>query len=101
MHEAASQGWSTQALERQIGTLYYDRLLASFDRTAVEQDQAQSQLRPLKTPRDFVRDPVMLEFLGVPGTERLLEADLDRALLDNLQAFLLKLGRALPGTICS
>ncbi len=66
MHEAASQGWTTRALERQIGTLYYDRLLASSDRTAVEQ-KAQSQLRPLKTPRDFVRDPVMLEFLGVPG----------------------------------
>lgn len=66
MHEAASQGWTTRALERQIGTLYYDRLLASSDRTAVEQE-AQSQLRPLKTPRDFVRDPVMLELLGVPG----------------------------------
>ncbi len=92
MNEGAGQGWTTRALERQISTLYYERLLASSDRSAVEQE-GQRRLRPLQMPRDFVRDPVMLEFLGVPGTERLLEADLERALLDNLQAFLLELGR--------
>ncbi len=92
MKEAASQGWTTRALERQINTLYYERLLASSDRTAVE-DEANGGIAPLQTQRDFVRDPVMLEFLGLPGVGRLLEADLERALLDNLQAFLLELGR--------
>lgn len=92
MNEAATQGWTTRALERQINTLYYERLLASSDRRAVE-EEASGVIAPLHTPRDFVRDPVMLEFLGIPGVGRLLEADLERALLNNLQAFLLELGR--------
>jgi predicted nuclease of restriction endonuclease-like (RecB) superfamily len=92
MNEAAGQGWTTRSLERQISTLYYERLLATTDRAAVE-NEARGKLAPYQTPRDFVRDPVMLEFLGLPGVGRLLEADLERALLDNLQAFLLELGR--------
>jgi len=92
MAEAVAQGWTTRALERQISTLYYERLLGSSDRSAVKQE-ASNAITPLQTPRDFVRDPVMLEFLGLPGVGRLLEADLERALLDNLQAFLLELGR--------
>jgi predicted nuclease of restriction endonuclease-like (RecB) superfamily len=93
MNEAADQGWSTRALERQIGTLYYERLLASSDRQAVEQE-ATANLVPLEqNPREFVRDPVILEFLGLPGTGKLLESELEQALLDNLQAFLLELGK--------
>ncbi|MDP0977432.1 DUF1016 N-terminal domain-containing protein, partial [Klebsiella pneumoniae] len=65
MNESAIQNWSTRALERQIGTLYYERLLASQDRTAVK-EEAQAKLTGLKqTPREFVRDPVVLEFLGL------------------------------------
>lgn len=93
MNEAAGQNWSTRALDRQIGTLYYERLLASGDRQAV-QAEAAAKLAPLqRTPRDFVRDPVMLEFLGLPEAGRLLEADLEQALIDKLQAFLLELGK--------
>jgi predicted nuclease of restriction endonuclease-like (RecB) superfamily len=92
MKEAASQGWTTRSLARQISTLYYERLLATSDRPAVE-NEAKGNLALSQTPRDFVRDPVMLEFLGLPGVGRLLEADLEKALLDNLQAFLLELGR--------
>lgn len=93
MNEAAEQNWSTRALDRQMGTLYYERLLASQDRQAV-QDEAAGNIAPLQqTPREFVRDPVMLEFLGLPDTGRLLEADLEQALIDKLQAFLLELGK--------
>lgn len=46
-----------------------------------------------KPPREFVRDPVLLEFLGLPETGRLLEADLEQALINKLQAFLLELGK--------
>jgi predicted nuclease of restriction endonuclease-like (RecB) superfamily len=92
MKEAASQTWTTRALDRQISTLYYERLLASSDRKAVEHE-AGVAIAQLQTPRSFVRDPVMLEFLGLPGVGRLLEAELEKALLDNLQAFLLELGR--------
>jgi predicted nuclease of restriction endonuclease-like (RecB) superfamily len=85
MKEAATEGWTTRALERQINSLYYERLLASSDRSAAERE-ASGAIAPLQTPRGFVRDPVMLEFLGLPGVGRLLEADLERALLDNLQS---------------
>jgi predicted nuclease of restriction endonuclease-like (RecB) superfamily len=93
MAEAASQHWSSRALERQIGTLYYERLLSSQDRTAVQQE-AENQTRPLseQDARNYLRDPYVLDFLNLPG-ERYLEADLERGLIDNLQAFLLELGK--------
>jgi predicted nuclease of restriction endonuclease-like (RecB) superfamily len=73
--------------------LYYERLLASQDRAAVERE-ARSELMPFKTnPREFVRDPVLLEFLGMPNTGALLESDLEQALMNQLQAFLLELGK--------
>lgn len=93
MNEAATQNWSTRALERQIGTLYYERLLASQDRAAVELEAA-SKLQALgKSPREFVRDPVLLEFLGLPNAGSMLEGELEQALIDQLQSFLLELGK--------
>ena len=74
MHEAVTQGWSSRALERQINTLYYERLLASQDKAAVIAE-ANTNTQPFnRNPREFVRDPIMLEFLGLPGTGRLLES---------------------------
>jgi predicted nuclease of restriction endonuclease-like (RecB) superfamily len=96
MQEAAAQNWSTRVLERHLGTLYYERLLSSQDKGAlIAQTQASVQADPLlgSSPRDFVRDPVILEFLGLPGMGRLLESDLERALMDKLQHFLLELGK--------
>lgn len=93
MNKAATQHWSTRALERQIGTLYYERLLASQDRAAVEQEAA-SKLQALgKSPHEFVRDPVLLEFLGLPNAGTMLEGELEQALIDQLQSFLLELGK--------
>lgn len=93
MHEAADQHWSTRALDRQIGTLYYERLLASHDRDSVRTEAATRTAELARTPREFIRDPVMLEFLGLPGVGRLLESELEDALLGNLQGFLLELGK--------
>jgi predicted nuclease of restriction endonuclease-like (RecB) superfamily len=93
MQEAVNQNWGSRALERQTKTLYYERLLASQDKAAVEKE-AEMNLAPLnQSPREFVRDPVLLEFLGLPGTGRLLESDLEQGLMDKLQVFLLELGK--------
>jgi len=93
MQEAAAQNWSSRALERQIGTLYYERLLLSQDKAAVAAE-ARENLAPLeRSPRAFVRDPVMLEFLGLPNAGKLLESSLEQALMDKLQDFLLELGK--------
>ena len=93
MNEAADQNWNTRALDRQIGTLYYERILASQDRQPIR-EEAGVQLSALAvTPRDFIHDPVMLEFLGLPNSGKLLESRLEDALIGNLQSFLLELGK--------
>jgi predicted nuclease of restriction endonuclease-like (RecB) superfamily len=93
LQQAAQENWSSRALERQIGTLFYERLLLSKDKTAVTAE-AQANLNALEqSPRAFVRDPVMLEFLGLPETGRLLESGLEQALMNKLQQFLLELGK--------
>ena len=93
INEAITQNWSSRALDRQVNRLYYERLLASRDRKAVR-DEAEEKLAELPpSPRDFVRDPVLLEFLGLPETGRLLENDLEKRLIEHLQSFLLELGK--------
>jgi predicted nuclease of restriction endonuclease-like (RecB) superfamily len=93
MNESASQNWSSRALERQINTLYYERLLASRDRYSVQQEAA-TNIQQMKTsPRDFIRDPVVLEFLGLPSAGRLQESEIEQALIEQLQGFLLELGK--------
>ena len=93
VNEAAAQNWSTRALERQIGSLYYERLLLSQDKAGVTAE-AQANLAALEqSPRAFVRDPVILEFLGMTDTGRQLEATLETALMDKLQQFLMELGK--------
>lgn len=93
--EAAAQTWSVTALDRQISTLHYERLLSSQDKAAVQAEAAALIQRdaPLD-PRDFIRDPYVLEFLGAqPGAAALYEKDVEQGLLDNLQKFLLELGK--------
>ncbi|MDD4928975.1 MAG: PDDEXK nuclease domain-containing protein [Gallionella sp.] len=92
MDEAAAQNWSSRALDRQIGTLYYERLLSSRDREPVEAE-ARTNTNALASPRELVRDPVVLEFLGMPEAGRVLERDLEQGLMNHLQSFLLELGK--------
>ena len=91
--ESARQIWSSRALERQIGTLYYERLLASKQKKPVRAEAVRKLKTLEKSPREFVRDPVLLEFLGLPNTGKLLESTLEHSLIENLQAFLLELGK--------
>ena len=92
--EAVSQTWSVAALSRQISTLYYQRLLSSQDRAGVEAE-AQALIRrdAPSDPRDFIRDPYVLEFLQASPGAGLYEKDLEQGLLDQLQKFLLELGK--------
>ena len=93
MLETAGQNWSTRVLERQIGSLFYERLLSSKDKQGLLEDSRELVRSEKGSPRDFVRDPVMLEFLGVPDSAGLLESDLEQALMNKLQQFLLELGK--------
>ena len=93
MNESASQNWSSRALERQINTLYYERLLASRDRCAVKQEAAVNIQQMKGSPRDLIRDPVVAEFLGLPHAGRLQESEIEQALIEQLQGFLLERGK--------
>jgi predicted nuclease of restriction endonuclease-like (RecB) superfamily len=92
--EAVEQGWSVRALDRQIGTLYYERLLSSQDKAAVQAEAgALIQAQAAPDPRDFIRDPYVLEFLGAQPGAALYEKDVEQGLLDQLHKFLLELGK--------
>jgi len=91
--ETISQNWSSRALERQISRLYYERLLSSRDKKTVRKEAEEKIAELPSSPRDFVRDPVLLEFLGLSEMGRLLETDLEQRLIDHLQSFLLELGK--------
>ncbi|MBQ7735292.1 MAG: DUF1016 family protein [Bacteroidales bacterium] len=91
MNEAADCVWSTRQLDRQISTLYYERLLASKDKAPIV-SEAKEKMAQL-APQHFIRDPFVLEFLDLKDYPALHESDLEQALIDHLQQFLLELGR--------
>jgi len=92
--EAAAQGWSVRALDRQISTLFYERLLGSQDKAGVHAEARALVSRDAPAdPRDFIRDPYVLEFLGALPDAGLYELDLEQGLLDQLQKFLMELGK--------
>ena len=91
--EAIRSSWSTRALERQIHVFYYERILASNDRPSVEQEAAE-KTAPLSTSlRDFIKDPYVLEFLNIKADHTLREDELEQLIMNNLQQFILELGR--------
>ena len=91
MDETIASAWSSRQLERQISTLYYERLLASREQTPVKDEAA--ELTVSLAAENFIKDPYVLEFLDLKDYPSLRESDLEQALIDKLQGFLLELGR--------
>ena len=91
MDEAIASAWSSRQLERQISTLYYERLLASREQAPVKAEAA--ELTASLATENFIKDPYVLEFLDLKDYPALRESDLEQALIDKLQEFLLELGR--------
>ena len=91
MDEAIASAWSSRQLERQISTLYYERLLASREQAPVKAEAA--ELTVSLATENFIKDPYVLEFLDLKDYPSLRESDLEQALIDKLQEFLLELGR--------
>lgn len=89
--ECVKSNWSTRQLERQINTFSYERLLASHGNRAGLTDTEKRE--PKKTPEDIIRDPYVLEFLGLEQAASFYESDIEQALIDHMQKFLLELGR--------
>ena len=91
MAECIQAGWSSRQLERQISTFYYERLLSSREKAPVIAE-ARELTEPLAA-EDFIKDPYVLDFLDLKNYPSLRESDLEQALIDKLQEFLLELGR--------
>ena len=89
--ECAKSAWSVRQLERQIHTMYYQRLLASRDKESVAAEIQTTEPKP--EYEKAVKDPYVMEFLQIKPDTHVYESDIEQALLDHLQEFLLELGR--------
>jgi predicted nuclease of restriction endonuclease-like (RecB) superfamily len=91
--ETAQQGWSVRTLDRNISTLYYQRLLSSQAKEVVKNEMIENAKKEDINPLDFIKNPAVLEFLNLPTDYSYTEAQLEKALIDNLQKFILELGK--------
>ncbi len=89
LREAAQQNWSVRTLQRHIKTNYYQRLLSS----QTPDNQPLAKNTPQAAVLDFIKDPYVFEFLGFPQRIDGQEHTLEQSLIDNLQHFLLELGK--------
>ena len=89
--EAAENMWSVRTLDRNISTLYYDRIVASIDKKTVE-DEMKDKTKKLQA-EEFIKNPVVLEFLDLPTNMSYTENELEKALTDDIQKFMMELGK--------
>lgn len=91
LEECAKSAWSSRQLERQIHTMYYQRLLASQDKASVAAEIQTTEPKP--EYEKAIKDPYVMEFLQIKPDTHVYESDIEQALIDHLQQFLLELGR--------
>lgn len=94
--ECSDQMWSVKTLERNIGSKYYHRLLASSNQTAVENEMKQltsSEEYKSISPENYIKSPYITKFLGLPKDPTYTESELESALITHLQEFIMELGK--------
>ena len=91
INEAIECSWSTRTLNRQIGNLYYQRMIMSKDKEIVKQEATEKQV-DLK-PTDIIKAPYVLDFLDLNDNTNFRESELEQAIIDRLQDFILELGK--------
>ena len=89
--ECAKNNWSLKELKRQCDSALYERLALSRDKEGIKQLVQQGQI--IEKPTDMFKDPYVLEFLDLPEQQRYSESELEQALIDKLERFLLELGK--------
>ena len=91
--EAFNEGWSYRTLNRNINTLYYERLLMSTKKQPVV-DEMQDKTKAYQQDKlEYIKSPVVLEFLGLPEDTSLAESKLETAIINNLEKFLMEMGK--------
>lgn len=91
-NEAASEMWSTRTLQRNVSSQYYHRLLQSQDKTIVH-DEMVKLTKPLQDKMEYLKNPVIAEFLGFKNNTSYSESDLEQSIIDHLVPFMMELGK--------
>ena len=91
LEEAVKAGWSSRQLERQINSFYYQRILKSRDKNSVRDEI--NTLEPKSEYEKIIKDPYVLEFLDLPQNAHFYESELEQAVINHIEKFLLELGR--------
>ena len=91
-NEALKETWSVKTLQRNISSQYYYRILKTQDKSAVETEMKEFTSK-YQTKLEFIKNPVIAEFLGMKEDTSFLESDLEQCIIDNLQKFLMELGK--------
>jgi predicted nuclease of restriction endonuclease-like (RecB) superfamily len=93
MYEAAEQMWSVRTLQRNISSQYYYRLLKSHKKDTVKAEMQQITSSFQQDKLEFIKNPVVAEFLGLSSNSDFTESELERSIISNLQKFLMELGK--------
>ena len=91
-NEAASEMWSTRTLQRNVSSQYYHRLLRSQNKSAVY-DEMKELTKPLQDKLEYLKNPVIAEFLGFKNNTDYTESNLEQSIIDHLIQFLMELGK--------
>jgi predicted nuclease of restriction endonuclease-like (RecB) superfamily len=91
--EVSEQSWDVRTLDRNVSTQYYERLLMSQVKKPVKKEMRSKTGKYQKDKLEFIKNPSVLEFLGLPGKTGYSEAVLEKAIIDHLQQFILELGK--------
>jgi predicted nuclease of restriction endonuclease-like (RecB) superfamily len=91
--EASQHNWSVSTLDRNVSTLYYQRLISSQKKKLIQEEMTENIASLKQNPADFIKNPAVLEFLNIPTNKAYTEHELEQGLIDNLQQFLLELGK--------
>lgn len=93
-HECENSNWSVRELERQINSALYERLLLSKGKVnkKIVLELSKKGIT-YQTPDSFLKDPMVVEFIGTPEVKPMLESDLEKSLIEHIEDFLLELGR--------
>ena len=90
--EALEQSWSVRTLRRNISTQYYERILLSTDKSSVEQEMIE-KTSPYQQKYEFLRNPIIADFLGMEENREYLESELEKSIIENLEKFMMELGK--------
>jgi predicted nuclease of restriction endonuclease-like (RecB) superfamily len=93
-HEAATEMWSTRTLQRNVSSQYYYRLLKSQNKPSVKHEMVELT-KPLQDKLEYLKNPVIAEFLGFKNNTDYTESNLEQSIIDHLIPFLMELGRVL------